>query len=166
MRFARAFGLAVLLFPVGLATHEVMHLVVYSAFGVPAALMNGTVTFSDGTPNTLDQEAHDIVTFLAWASEPTMDERKRIGFMVMLYLIGLTVLLFFATIEVAYPLLEHVANVKADVLLLPELNYGMVLLILLATTFAAAGPRPFLPSRTGGSSTSATTRPSSSLTTR
>ena len=57
--------------------------------------MNGTVTFADGTPNTLDQEARDIVTFLAWASEPKMDERKRVGFIVMLYLIGFTVLLFF-----------------------------------------------------------------------
>ena len=63
---------------------------------MPPPLMNGTVTFSDGTPNTLDQEAHDIVTFLTWASEPNMDERKRVGFIVMLYLIGFTVLLFFA----------------------------------------------------------------------
>lgn len=63
---------------------------------MPPPLMNGTVTFSDGTPNTLDQEAHDIATFLAWASEPNMDERKRVGFIVMLYLIGFTVLLFFA----------------------------------------------------------------------
>jgi ubiquinol-cytochrome c reductase cytochrome b/c1 subunit len=61
---------------------------------MPPPLMNATVTFADGTPNTLDQEAHDIVTFLAWASEPTMDERKQTGFVVMLYLIGFTVLLF------------------------------------------------------------------------
>ena len=61
---------------------------------MPPPLMNGSVTFADATPNTLDQEAHDIVTFLAWASEPTMDERKSVGFSVMLYLILLTVLLF------------------------------------------------------------------------
>jgi ubiquinol-cytochrome c reductase cytochrome c1 subunit len=63
---------------------------------MPPPLMNGSVTFADGTPNTLDQEAHDIVTFLAWASEPTMDERKRMGFNALLYLIGLAVLLFFS----------------------------------------------------------------------
>jgi ubiquinol-cytochrome c reductase cytochrome c1 subunit len=61
---------------------------------MPPPLTNGSVTFADGTPNTLDQEAHDVVTFLAWASEPKMDERKRMGFAVMLYLILLTVLLF------------------------------------------------------------------------
>ncbi len=37
--FLRAFLLSALLFPVALATHEVMHLVVYSALGVPAALV-------------------------------------------------------------------------------------------------------------------------------
>ena len=63
---------------------------------MPPPLTDGAVTFTDGTPNNLDQEAHDIVTFLAWASEPTQDSRKQIGFVVMLYLIGLTVLLFFA----------------------------------------------------------------------
>jgi ubiquinol-cytochrome c reductase cytochrome b/c1 subunit len=61
---------------------------------MPPPLTNGSVTFADGTPNTLDQEAHDVVTFLAWASEPKMDERKQMGFAVMLYLILLTVLLF------------------------------------------------------------------------
>jgi cytochrome c1 len=63
---------------------------------MPPPLRNGSVTFADGTPNTLEQEAHDVVTFLAWASEPTMDERKHVGFVVMLYLIGFAVLLFFA----------------------------------------------------------------------
>ena len=63
---------------------------------MPPPLRNGSVTFSDGTPNTIEQEAHDVVNFLAWASEPTMDERKRVGFVVMLYLIGFAVLLFFA----------------------------------------------------------------------
>ena len=61
---------------------------------MPPPLTNGSVTFADGTPNTVDQEAHDIATFLTWASEPTMDTRKQTGFTVMLYLIGLTVLLF------------------------------------------------------------------------
>ena len=62
---------------------------------MPPPLTDGAVTYSDGTPNNLNQEAHDIVSFLAWASEPTQDARKRIGFVVMLYLIGFTVLLFF-----------------------------------------------------------------------
>lgn len=32
-----------------------------------------------GTPATLSQMAKDVVTFLTWASEPEMDERKRMG---------------------------------------------------------------------------------------
>jgi cytochrome c1 len=61
---------------------------------MPPPLAMGSVTYSDGTPNTIDQEAHDVVTFLAWAAEPKMEERKRTGFNVMLFLIGFTVLLY------------------------------------------------------------------------
>jgi ubiquinol-cytochrome c reductase cytochrome b/c1 subunit len=62
---------------------------------MPPPLTMGSVTYADGTPSTVDQEAHDVVTFLTWASEPKMEERKRMGFNVILYLIGLTVLLYF-----------------------------------------------------------------------
>jgi cytochrome c1 len=62
---------------------------------MPPPLTNGSVTFADGTPNSVEQEAHDVVTFLTWASEPKMEERKRMGFNVILYLIGLTTLLYF-----------------------------------------------------------------------
>jgi ubiquinol-cytochrome c reductase cytochrome c1 subunit len=61
---------------------------------MPPPLAKGTVTFADGTPNTVEQEAHDVVTFLAWASEPKMEERKRLGFGVMAFLILLSGLLF------------------------------------------------------------------------
>jgi hypothetical protein len=64
------------------------------------------------------------------------------------------VLLFFAGIETAYPLLEDVARVNADVLLLPALNYGAALLILAAASGAMTlgGGRPSTPARrpTGG----------------
>ncbi|HEY2446438.1 MAG TPA: cytochrome c1 [Rhizomicrobium sp.] len=61
---------------------------------MPPPLTDGSVTFSDGTSNKLDQEAHDVVTFLAWASEPTMEERKRLGLGVMAFLIVFSGLLF------------------------------------------------------------------------
>ncbi len=61
---------------------------------MPPPLTDGSVTYSDGTPNTLDQEAHDVVTFLAWASEPKMEDRKRMGFGVMAFLILLSGLLY------------------------------------------------------------------------
>jgi ubiquinol-cytochrome c reductase cytochrome c1 subunit len=62
---------------------------------MPPPLTNGSVTFADGTPNTVDQEARAIVTFLSWAAEPKMEERKRTGFNVLVFLIGFGVLLFF-----------------------------------------------------------------------
>ena len=47
----------------------------------------------------------------------------------------------FSGIELAYPLIEDVGRVNADVLLLPELNYGIVLLIMVVTALAAVPPR-------------------------
>jgi ubiquinol-cytochrome c reductase cytochrome b/c1 subunit len=61
---------------------------------MPPPLTDNTVTYADGTKATLSQEAHDVVTFLAWASEPHLEDRHRIGFQVMLYLVLLSVLLF------------------------------------------------------------------------
>jgi len=63
---------------------------------MPPPLTMGSVTYSDGTPNTVEQEAHDVVTFLTWAAEPKMEERKRMGFNVMAFLIGFTALLYLA----------------------------------------------------------------------
>lgn len=52
------------------------------------------VDYSDGTTNSRDQIAHDVVNFLAWAAEPSLEERKRMGVKVMLYLIVLTLVLY------------------------------------------------------------------------
>ncbi|HLY04142.1 MAG TPA: cytochrome c1 [Rhizomicrobium sp.] len=61
---------------------------------MPPPLADGSVKFSDGTPDNLDQEAHDVVTFLTWASDPRMEERKRLGLGVMAFLIVFSGLLF------------------------------------------------------------------------
>jgi cytochrome c1 len=66
------------------------------AISMPPPLKDNTVTYSDGTKATVDQQAHDVVTFLAWAAEPKMEERKRFGFGVMTFLIVLAGLLFAA----------------------------------------------------------------------
>jgi ubiquinol-cytochrome c reductase cytochrome b/c1 subunit len=63
---------------------------------MPPPLSDGSVTFADGTRSTIDQQARDVVTFLSWASEPKMEERKRMGFNVILFLLGLTALLYFS----------------------------------------------------------------------
>jgi len=64
--------------------------------GMPPPLNVNSVTYSDGTKATIEQQSHDVVTFLAWAAEPKMEERKRVGFGVMVFLIALAGLLFAA----------------------------------------------------------------------
>jgi len=64
--------------------------------GMPPPLAANSVTYSDGTKATIDQEAHDVVTFLSWAAEPKMEERKRMGFGVIVVLLLLAGLLFAA----------------------------------------------------------------------
>lgn len=63
---------------------------------MPPPLTDGSVMYADGTQSTVDQEARDVVTFLTWAAEPKMEERKRTGFNVMLFLFGFTALLYFS----------------------------------------------------------------------
>ena len=57
-------------------------------------LADGTVTFDDGTPSTRSQQAKDVVTFLSWASEPKMEERKAFGLGAMIYLLIFAGLLY------------------------------------------------------------------------
>lgn len=57
---------------------------------MPQPLQDGTVEYSDGTSTSLDQEAHDVVTFLTWAANPEMVERKQIGVRVVLFLVFMT----------------------------------------------------------------------------
>ena len=53
---------------------------------MPAPLLEDIVEYGDGTPATVEQMSADVVHFLEWAAEPKMEERKRIGLMVMIYL--------------------------------------------------------------------------------
>ncbi len=62
---------------------------------MPAPLSDGVVTYQDGTKPTLDNYARDVTAFLSWTADPTLDQRKRIGWQVMLYLLVTTVLLYF-----------------------------------------------------------------------
>ena len=61
---------------------------------MPAPLTKNVVKFSDGTPATIANEATAVVTFLAWASEPQLEARHRIGLQVMAFLVFLAGLLF------------------------------------------------------------------------
>jgi ubiquinol-cytochrome c reductase cytochrome c1 subunit len=56
---------------------------------MPSPLNDGDITYTDGTASTAAQNAHDVVTFLAWAAHPDMVQRKHIGFGVVLYFLGM-----------------------------------------------------------------------------
>jgi cytochrome c1 len=49
--------------------------------------------YQDNT-GSLEQNAHDIAAFLAWAADPSLNTRKSTGWLVMLYLLVTTVLLY------------------------------------------------------------------------
>lgn len=61
---------------------------------MPPPLADGLVTFDDDSKNTVDDMARDVSAFLAWTAEPKMEERKRTGFMVLIYLAVLATLLY------------------------------------------------------------------------
>ncbi|MBN8905216.1 MAG: cytochrome c1, partial [Rhodospirillales bacterium] len=57
---------------------------------MPQPLHDGQVTYTDGTPTNISQMAHDVVTFLEWAANPEMVERKQMGIRVVLFLVFMT----------------------------------------------------------------------------
>ncbi|MGE0716316.1 MAG: cytochrome c1 [Alphaproteobacteria bacterium] len=61
---------------------------------MPPPLNQNGVTYADGTAASIEQMAKDVTTFLAWSAEPEMEERKRTGIKVILFLLVLTGLLY------------------------------------------------------------------------
>jgi cytochrome c1 len=57
---------------------------------------DGLVKYDDGTPGTVDNYARDVTAFLAWAADPRLEERKRLGVLVLGYLMITALLLYFA----------------------------------------------------------------------
>jgi cytochrome c1 len=47
-----------------------------------------------GYKGSLEQNAHDVTAFLAWAADPSLNARKQLGWQVLLYLFITTVLLY------------------------------------------------------------------------
>lgn len=85
--------------PAGVTLGEGMH---YNAYfpghqiAMPAPINVDGVTYQDGTKASVEQQAKDVTTFLAWASEPTLEARKQMGIKVLLFLIVMTGILYAA----------------------------------------------------------------------
>ena len=59
-------------------------------------LSEGIIEYSDGTEATIKQMSKDVTTFLMWAAEPHLESRHRMGFKAIIYLIILTILVYFS----------------------------------------------------------------------
>ena len=61
-----------------------------------APLSDGIIEYSDGTNASVEQMSKDVTTFLMWAAEPSLEARHQMGFKAIVYLIILTVLVYFS----------------------------------------------------------------------
>ncbi len=53
---------------------------------MPPPLSDGVATYDDGTKASVDQMAADVTQFLAWAGDPHMEDRKRVGIKILIFL--------------------------------------------------------------------------------
>ncbi len=65
-----------------------------NAVAMPDVLEDAHVKYADGTRPTKLQMAHDVSTYLAWTAQPHLEERRRMGVRVVIYLVGLLGLVF------------------------------------------------------------------------
>lgn len=63
-------------------------------------LVDGSVTYADGTEASVDQMSKDVAAFLTWTAEPTLVKRKQTGWAVLGFLLFATVLAWFAKQQV------------------------------------------------------------------
>jgi ubiquinol-cytochrome c reductase cytochrome c1 subunit len=63
-------------------------------------LYEGGIDYQDGTEATIDQMARDVVVFLQWAAEPEMEQRKKMGIRVMIFLLVMTAFLYAAKVRI------------------------------------------------------------------
>ena len=75
---------------------------------MPQPLYEDGVEYLDGTKATEKQMANDVTTFLAWASEPEMETRKRLGVTVISFLLVFSVLAYFSMKQIWAPIKKKV----------------------------------------------------------
>lgn len=85
--------------PAGVKVNEGMHYNEWFAghqIAMAAPLADDRVAYGDGTKATVSQMARDVTVFLAWASEPNLEQRKALGLKVILFLVILSGILYAA----------------------------------------------------------------------
>ena len=68
-------------------THYNPYFIAGKSLAMAPPLSDGQVTYDDGAPQTIDQYSRDVSSFLMWAAEPHLAERKQTGFSVLAFLI-------------------------------------------------------------------------------
>ena len=59
-------------------------------------LSEGIVEYADGTNASVEQMSKDVTTFLMWSAEPHLESRHQMCFKAIVYLIILTILVYFS----------------------------------------------------------------------
>ena len=62
----------------------------------PPLTTDGQVTYADGTEATVDQMSKDVAAFLTWTAEPSLVDRVKLGWIVMGFLLFVTILAWLA----------------------------------------------------------------------
>ncbi|MBY0282915.1 MAG: cytochrome c1 [Sphingomonas sp.] len=60
----------------------------------PPLAQDGQVTYADGTPSTVAQNAKDVAEFLVWTAEPELNDRHSLGLAVLGFLFVATILAY------------------------------------------------------------------------
>lgn len=87
-------------------THYNPYYIGGASLAMAAPLSEDIVSFDDGTPATVDQMAKDVSAFMMWAAEPKLEERKSLGFKVIIFLLIFAVFLYLTKKQI-YAKLEH-----------------------------------------------------------
>ena len=85
--------------PLGITLDEGVHYNKYmygNKIKMANPLSDGLVEYSDGTNASVEQMSKDVTTFLMWTAEPHLEARHQMGFKAIVYLIILTVLVYFS----------------------------------------------------------------------
>lgn len=69
-------------------------------------LAEGLIDYEDGTPATKEQMAKDLVQFLQYVAEPSLQTRHQMGIKVLLFLFVLTILLYISMKVIWKPVKE------------------------------------------------------------